>query len=84
VQVLQGPVDYAGTNDLTAGTSVVATVPAADLSGYQASVSIGTSTSSFVRTQVLDPNGAVIGISNPVWLLRELPPQGIPAPRATS
>jgi hypothetical protein len=34
-----------------------------------------------VRAQVLDPAGAVAGLSNPVWLPRSVPPGGIPAPR---
>ena len=36
---------------------------------------------SFVRSQVLDSAGTVVGLSNPVWLLRSVPPGGIPAPR---
>jgi len=36
-----------------------------------------------VRTQVLDSAGALVGLSNPVWLLRAAPPTGIPAPRQT-
>jgi len=43
---------------------------------------IDTSKSRFVRAQVLSSSGTVIGLSNPVWLLRSTPPGGIPAPRA--
>ena len=82
VQVLRGPVDFAGTQDLTAGTAVVASFAAGDLVGDQASVAVDTTTSGYVRTQVLDASGAVVGLSNPVWLLRDQPPQGIPTPRA--
>jgi hypothetical protein len=35
-----------------------------------------------VRTQVLNSTRAIVGLSNPVWLLRNPPPGGIPAPRA--
>ena len=42
---------------------------------------IDTSKDSFVRTQVFDSSGTLIGLSNPVWLLRKAPPGGIPAPR---
>ena len=82
VQVVQGPVDYAGTQALSAGTVVVASVAAADLAGDQVGVALDTTASSYVRTQVVDASGAVIGLSNPVWLLRDQPPHGIPAPRA--
>lgn len=37
---------------------------------------------SFVRTQVLDAAGAVVGLSNPAWLLQRQPPGGVPKPRA--
>ncbi len=82
VQVVQGTVDYAGTNDVRAGTSVVASFAAATLSGGQASLTLDTSAARFVRTQVVDATGAVVALSNPVWLLRSAPPKGIPAPRA--
>jgi len=34
-----------------------------------------------VRTQVVSATGAVIATSNPVWLLQNPPPGGVPAPR---
>lgn len=81
VQVLQGAVDYAGTGGLAADTQVIGSYPAADLAGGQVTQAVDTSTDSFVRTQVLTPAGAVAGLSNPVWLLQNPPPGGIPAPR---
>ena len=44
---------------------------------------VDTRKDSFVRTQVLDSTGTLVGLSNPVWLLRAVPPGGIPAPRQT-
>ena len=41
-----------------------------------------TSADSFLRTQVTDQPGNVIALSNPVWLLQNPPPNGIPPPRA--
>jgi len=81
VQVLQGAVDYAGTSGLAANTKVIGTYPAADFSGGSVSQRIDTSADSFVRTQVVNNQGEVIALSNPVWLLRHPPPGGIPAAR---
>jgi hypothetical protein len=82
LQVLQGVVDFAGTADPTANTRVVGAYRAADLAGGRVRQRIDTRKASFVRTQVLNASGAVVGLSNPVWLLRHAPPDGIPAPRA--
>lgn len=82
IQILQGAVDYAGTAALTANTKVIGAYPAGSLVGGSVTKLIDTSQDSFVRTQVLNAAGAVIGLSNPVWLLRAAPPDGIPTPRA--
>ena len=82
LQVLQGRVDNAGTADVAADTKVIATYPAADLAGGSVTLSVDNSASSFVRTQVLDKTGTVIGLSNPAWLYRSPPPGGIPPARA--
>ncbi len=82
VQVVRGPVDYAGSANPKPGTSVVATIPAASFVGGQATRAVDTSTSCFVRTQVVNSAGTIIGVSNPVWLLRSAPPGGVPAARA--
>jgi hypothetical protein len=82
LQVLQGTVDHAGTADPTANTRVIASYGAGDVGGGSVATSIDTSQHSFVRTQVLDRGGRVIGLSNPVWLLRSTPPLGIPGARA--
>jgi hypothetical protein len=82
LQVVRGVVDYAGTAALTANSLVVASYPAAALAGGSVSLAVDTSKACFVRTQVLNAAGTVVGLSNPVWLLRAAPPGGIPAPRA--
>ena len=82
LRVLQGTVDYAGTANPTANTQVIGSYPASGLVGGSVTQPVDTSKSSFVRTQVLNSSGAVVGLSNPVWLLRAAPPGGIPVPRA--
>jgi hypothetical protein len=82
VQILQGEVDYAGTSELAANTKVIGQYPAARLASGSVRLSVGNHRSSFVRTQVLDREGKVVALSNPVWLLRKAPPAGIPAARA--
>jgi hypothetical protein len=83
LQVLQGAVDYAGAAAPSDNTTVIGSYPASQLTGGSVTQRIDTGTGSFVRTQVLDSTGALIGLSNPVWLLRAAPPTGIPAPRQT-
>lgn len=82
LQVLQGAVDYAGQNGLTANTKLIGSYTAAQLASGQISQAVDTSVDSFLRTQVISSAGAIIATSNPVWLLRKPPPNGIPAPRA--
>jgi len=82
LQVLQGIVDYPGRADLAADTQVIASYTAAELAVRPVTLPVDTSRSSFVRSQVVSPSGAVIGLSNPAWLLRNTPPRGIPDPRA--
>ncbi len=83
LQILQGRVDYAGAADLSANTKVIGSYSASQLTAGPVTQGIDTGKDSFVRTQVLDSTGTVIGLSNPVWLLRAAPPGGIPAPRQT-
>jgi hypothetical protein len=81
LQVVQGTVDSAGTAALMPNSMVVASYTAAQLAGGSITQSVDTSQSRFFRTQVLDSSGTVVGLSNPVWLLRSAPPGGIPARR---
>ena len=83
LQVLQGAVDYAGQNALTANTKLIGSYTATQLASGQISQAVDTSADSFLRTQVISStSGAIIATSNPVWLLRKPPPNGIPAPRS--
>jgi hypothetical protein len=82
LQVLQGAVDFAGTAGLAANTRVIGAYTAADLASGSVTESIDNRQGSFLRAQVLSASGAVVGLSNPVWLLRAAPPHGIPRPRA--
>ena len=79
VEVVAGPVDYAGSDP---GTKVLYSIPAASFgtSGITRRL-IDTTAACFVRTQVRNSAGELIGASNPVWLLRGQPPGGVPAPR---
>jgi len=80
VQLVAGPVDYAGAQD--PGTTVLRTLAPSAFSGGVATVSVDTSTSKFYRVQVLASDGSVVGCGNPVWLLRTAPPGGVPPARA--
>lgn len=79
VEVVQGAVDYGGA---APNSAVVNQLSADSLVSGTATVPVDTSLSSFVRLQVRAAGGAVVALSNPVWLLRETPPSGIPSRRA--
>jgi hypothetical protein len=79
VQLVAGPVDYAGQAD--PGSVVLRTIPASTFVAGLATVSVDTSTSRFYRVQARASDGSIIGTGNPVWLLRSSPPGGIPGPR---
>lgn len=81
VRVLRGTVDYAGTAAPAPTTVQIAAFSELDLAAGQVALLVDTTTSCFVRTEVVSSSGAVIALSNPLWLLRETPPQGIPAAR---
>ncbi len=80
VQVMQGAVDYAGTRAVKANTRPVASYPARDLAHGPVTTWVDNSRDSFVRSQVLDSSGAVVGLSNPAWLLRSRPTRRHPRP----
>jgi hypothetical protein len=81
LQVIQGAVDYAGQGQPSPKTAVIGSYTSSQLSSGQVSQKVDTTQSSFLRTQVVSSAGAVIASSNPVWLLRAPPPNGIPAAR---
>ncbi|HET7475575.1 MAG TPA: hypothetical protein VFJ97_06065 [Dermatophilaceae bacterium] len=80
VEVVRGKVDY--TNGPAATLGVVAAIPAGSFLSGAVRQWIDTTSSCFVRTQVRAADGVVIALSNPIWLLRETPPRGIPVARA--
>jgi hypothetical protein len=83
--VLQGAVDYAGNSGLASNARQIASYPAAQLShSGSKTLTVDTAAESYLRTVVNDANGRTIAASNPVWLLRNTPPRGIPAPRQAS
>jgi hypothetical protein len=82
VQVVRGPVDYAGTADPNPGTSVVATLGASDLQRSR-EVPIDTRDDCFHRLQITDAAGAVVAFGQPIWALASPPEAGIPAARRT-
>jgi hypothetical protein len=80
VELVRGPVDYAGQDPATA---VVASFPASAFGGSGTGtvrVPVSTATSCFVRPQVRR-DGILVAAGNPTWLLRSPPPAGIPAAR---
>jgi hypothetical protein len=79
LELVKGPVDYSGNDP---GAVVATRISASSFAGgATVSRSVDTSHSCYVRTQVRDSRGVIIGIGNPVWLLREPPSSGIPAGR---
>jgi hypothetical protein len=83
VAVLQGAVDYAGTAAPSDNTTTVASFTAAELvaAGGQVTLPVDTTAESFALLRVADASGTVQALSNPAWMLRNTPPQGIPAAR---
>jgi hypothetical protein len=79
VELVGGPVDYAG--QLDPGTSVVKVLPASSFQAGAVTVPLDTGSSRFFRTQVRTSDGTLVGTSNPVWLLREQPPVAVPPAR---
>ncbi|MBA2578211.1 MAG: hypothetical protein H0V05_16500 [Euzebyaceae bacterium] len=80
VRLLQIVVDYASP-DVPPDYVQVTTLPADDFATGPATVICANSRSSFVRVEVYDSGGLAVALSNPVWLLRTSPPEGVPAPR---
>jgi len=83
VTVLQGAVDYAGTRGLASNARAIVNIPQVELAlgGGKAALRVDTTAESYVRTMVLDATGRTVAVSNPVWLLRHKPPNGIPPAR---
>lgn len=79
LQLVRGPVDYAGNVD--PGSGIARRFAASELVDGEITIVVDCRRSRFYRVQVADSTGQVIGVGNPVWLLRSPPPGGIPAPR---
>ncbi len=82
LQVVRGVVDYAGAAAPAPNTATIASYSAAALSSGSVTLAVDCSVSSFVRAQVVSSSGVIVALSNPAWLLRALPPTGIPTPRS--
>ena len=79
VDIYQGPVDFTGNDP---GTTLIKSIPQATFGpSATASMTINTTNPTFVRAQVRNSVGAIIGISNPIWTLKHAPPGGVPAAR---
>lgn len=83
VTLLQGAVDYAGTANPVPNTAAIGSWTDAQVTagGGTVTTPVDTSADSFVRAIVQDSQGTTVGTGNPVWLLQNPPPNGIPAPR---
>lgn len=78
IDLIRGTVDFAGPADTDPQLSR-ATFTAADFgSGDELSVIIDTTAPRFVRLVVKDQTNLPVGLSNPVWLLREDPKFPVP------
>lgn len=83
LEVIQGHVDYAGPARPQPGNRTVAHYTPQELRRGSLSLPVDTNESSFVRTVVHDATDRIVGLSNPIWLLRDPPPTGIPSRRAS-
>lgn len=78
LEAVVGAVDLAGVADLTPATRTTR-IPARQL--RQDRYDLPVTPDSYVRTQVRDADGTLLGVGNPTWLLRAAPPHGVPAAR---
>ncbi|MCI4066494.1 hypothetical protein MRQ36_29630 [Micromonospora sp. R77] len=80
LEVVTGTVDLAGVADLTPATTTTR-VAARQLRPGWYDLRLPPGAGAYVRTQVRATDGAMLGASNPTWLLRSAPPRGIPPAR---
>ena len=52
-----------------------------DVTGNQATFTVRTRTSCYVRVEARTGRGKLVAFSNPIWLLKDVPPGGIPSSR---
>lgn len=79
VHVVDGLVSYAGSASPDPRLRPRSFAASGDVA---VDLAVNTETERFVRVEVRDPSGRQIAFSNPVWLLRDQPPGGIPAARS--
>ncbi len=79
IVAVTGVVDNAGSRSPTGGTTrrTVTWSSGGAVVGVDTGVAVG----SFVRFEIRGSGGALVGFSNPVWLLRRTPKGGVPALR---
>jgi hypothetical protein len=82
VQVIRGNVDRAGAPDPTATSAPVATLKGTDLARSNL-LAVDTSTECFVRLQILNGAGTVVGFGQPIWVLKS-DPGTVPLARRTA
>ena len=80
LEVVCGTVDERGTADLTPSTAV-RKVAAKSVKNGSYRVGVAPATGTYVRSQVRAADGAVVGVSNPVWLLPSDPKRPVPPDR---
>ena len=80
VELVRGVVDRPGPADATPGTTVVQTFGAGELD-RAAAVPLDVSGDCFHRVQVVDGAGAIVAYGQPIWLLADAPPGGVPERR---
>jgi hypothetical protein len=79
VELVQGPVDYAGS--IKSSAMIVQTFPAALFGSGSLDYAVDTSVDSFIRFNVRTGDSVRIAFSNPIFLLRATPRTGIPSAR---
>ncbi|MET8067923.1 hypothetical protein ABZS65_30280, partial [Micromonospora sp. NPDC005313] len=80
LETVTGEVDRAGVADPTPAVRV-GQVPWRQLRQGWHDLPVRVGAGTYVRTQIRDRDGEIVGASNPVWLLRTPPPAGIRPPR---
>ncbi len=76
--MVDGLVGYAGATSPDPQVRLSSTSAGSEV---DVALAVDTRTSRFVRLVVRDASGQEVALSNPVWLLRDQPPGGIPAAR---
>ena len=81
LELVIGRVDLAGAARPEPAVERTVEVPARDLRGGIHDLAVEPGAGAYLRAMVRAGDGTVIGVGNPVWLLRRAPAGGIPAAR---